>query len=127
MRLSTTLGKKEFLTNWFAADTIAATLPLPTKHEALEEASFWGNVGKDITSPVVCVEGVEGAELRDGPVVFALTELVAWPEYDIGCFLFCPLWLFGALNEQMQLDQFLPTNSGYKNNGWNEVSSERKK
>lgn len=51
---------------------------------------FCGNVGIDIESPGVCVEGVEG-ELGHGPVVFAVPELLAGPEVDAGCFLFRPI------------------------------------
>lgn len=55
-----------------------------------------GKAGIDITSPGVCVEGVDGAELGDGPAVFAVPELLAGPE-DAGCFLFLPGWFFEAL------------------------------
>jgi hypothetical protein len=34
------------------------------------------------------VEGVEGAELGDGPAVFAVPELLALPEDETGFFLF---------------------------------------
>lgn len=54
-------------------------------------------LGIDITSPGVCVEGVDGAELGEGPAVFAVPELLAGPEDDTGCFLFLP-WFLEALN-----------------------------
>ena len=54
-------------------------------------------MGIDITSPGVCVEGVEGAELGEGPAVFAVPELFAGPEDDTGCFLFLPVWFLETL------------------------------
>lgn len=53
-----------------------------------------------MTSPGVWVEGVEGAELGEGPAVFAVPELLAGPEDDTGCFLFLPVWFFEPLNWQ---------------------------
>lgn len=50
-----------------------------------------------MTSPGVWVEGVEGAELGEGPAVFAVPELLAGPEDDTGCFLFLPVWFFEPL------------------------------
>lgn len=47
------------------------------------------------------VEGVEG-ELGDGPVVFAVPELLAGPEDDTGCFLFRPIWPFEALTKRIK-------------------------
>jgi hypothetical protein len=38
------------------------------------------------------VEGVEGAELGDGPAVFAVPELLALPEDETGFFLFFDAW-----------------------------------
>jgi len=55
--------------------------------EGFEEPPLCGKVGIDITSPAVCVDGVEGADPGEGPVVFAVPELLAGPEDD-GCFLF---------------------------------------
>ena len=40
----------------------------------------------------VWVDGVEGAELGEGPVVFAVPELLAGPDDDPGCFRFLPFW-----------------------------------
>lgn len=57
----------------------------------LEEPPLCGRLGIEITSPGVCVEGVEGAELGDGPAVLAVPELLAGPEDETGCFLFLPL------------------------------------
>jgi hypothetical protein len=45
----------------------------------------------DITSPGVCVDGVEGAEFGEGPAVLAVPVLFAGPEDDAGCFLFLAL------------------------------------
>jgi hypothetical protein len=45
----------------------------------------------------VWVEGVEGAELGEGPAVFAVPELLAGPEEDTGCFLFLPVGFFETL------------------------------
>ena len=56
-----------------------------------------GKAGIDITSPGVWVDGVDGAELGEGPAVFAVPELLAGPEDDTGCFLFFPVWIFEAL------------------------------
>lgn len=62
----------------------------PNISRDFEEPTLWGNVGIDIESPGVCVEGVEG-ELGHGPVVFAVPELLAGPEDETGCFLFRPI------------------------------------
>lgn len=51
----------------------------------------------DITSCGVCVDGVEGAELGEGPAVFAVPVLLAGPEEEFGCFLFLTNWPFEAL------------------------------
>ena len=59
-----------------------------------EELLVWGKAGIETASPGVWVEGVEGAELGDGPAVFAVPELFAGPEEDTGCFLFLPIWFF---------------------------------
>lgn len=45
----------------------------------------------DMTSPGVCVDGVEGAEFGDGPAVLAVPVLFAGPDDDAGCFLFLAL------------------------------------
>lgn len=63
----------------------------------LDEPPLWGKLGIDIISPGVRVEGDEG-ELGNGPVVFAVPELLAGPEDDADCFLFRPLSLFRAFN-----------------------------
>lgn len=68
----------------------------PNIIRGFEELPLCGKAGIDITSPGVCVEGVDGAELGDGPAVFAVPELLAGPE-DAGCFLFLPGWFFEAL------------------------------
>ena len=65
--------------------------------KGFEELPLWGKAGIDITSPGVWVEGVEGAELGDGPVVFAVPELLAGPDEEPGCFLFLPIWFFETL------------------------------
>lgn len=59
--------------------------------KGLDEPPLCGNCGMDITSPGVCVDGVEGAELGDGPAVFAVPELLAGPEDETGCFLLRPV------------------------------------
>lgn len=41
-----------------------------------------------MVSPGVCVEGVEGAELGEGPAVFPVPELLAGPDDEIGCLRF---------------------------------------
>ena len=69
----------------------------PNIIRGLEELQLWGRTGIDITSPGVCVDGVEGAELGEGPAVFAVPELLAGPEEDTGCFLFLPFWFFETL------------------------------
>lgn len=51
--------------------------------EGFDEPLLCGNI-----SPGVCVDGVEGAELGEGPVVFAVPVLLAGPEDETGCFLF---------------------------------------
>lgn len=91
--------KKRLLTNWFGADVSGPTASEPNISRDLEEPPLCGKLGIDITSPGVWVEGVEG-ELGDGPVVFAVPELLAGPEDDTGCFLFRTIWVFGALKEQ---------------------------
>lgn len=64
-----------------------------------EEPPLCGKVGTEISSPGVWIEGVEG-ELRDGPVVLVVPELLAAPEDDPGCFLFLTIWPFEVLNRQ---------------------------
>lgn len=97
----------------------------PNISRDFEEPPLCGKFGIDITSPGVWVEGVEG-ELWDGPVVFAVPQLLAGPEDDTGCFLFRPIWLFGALNEQKEyfrnqtrlysvIIKFTVTDSSYEN------------
>lgn len=56
----------------------------------LDEPPLCCNDGIDITSPGVCVEGVDSAELWEGPAVFPVPELVAGPDDDTGCFLLRP-------------------------------------
>lgn len=63
----------------------------PNIREGFEEPPLCGKFGMDITSPGVCVDGVEGAELGEGPAVFAVPELLAGPEDETGCFLFLPI------------------------------------
>lgn len=92
------------LTNRFGADV---SEPMPSEaniSKDLDEPPLCGKVGMDITSPGVWVEGDEG-ELGKGPVVFAVPELLAGPEDDTGCFLFCPTWHFGVLNGKSQRDR----------------------
>ena len=64
--------------------------------KGLEELLLCCNDGIDITSPGVWVEGVEGAELGDGPAVLAVPELLAGPDDDTGCFLLRAFWFFEA-------------------------------
>lgn len=87
--------QKKF-TSWFDVD---ARVPLPLVSVPNISAGFEvpGKDGIDITSPAVWVEGVEGAELGEGPAVLAVPELLAGPEEDIGCFLFLPFWFLEAL------------------------------
>jgi len=66
----------------------------PNISNGLDELALCCNVGMEITSPGVCVDGVEGAELGDGPAVFAVPELFAGPEDDTGCFRLRPVWFF---------------------------------
>lgn len=66
------------------------TLSVPNTREGFEEPPLCGKFGMDITSPGVCVDGVEGAELGEGPAVFAVPELFAGPEEFGCCFLFLP-------------------------------------
>lgn len=88
-------------TNWFGA-VVSGPIPSePNISRGLEEPPLWGKVGIDIASHGVWLEGVEG-ELGDGPVVFAVPELLAGPEDDTGCFLFRPIWLFEALNKRIK-------------------------
>lgn len=86
-------------TNWFGADVSEPKPSEPNISRDFEEPPLLGNVGIDIASPGVCVEGVEG-ELGDGPVVFAVPELLAGPDDETGCFLFRPVWFFEALNNK---------------------------
>lgn len=58
--------------------------------KGLDELPLCCNDVIDMTSPGVCVEGVDGAELGEGPVVFAVPELFAGPEDDTICFLLRP-------------------------------------
>ena len=76
-----------------------------------------GKAGIDITSPGVWVEGVEGAELGDGPVVFAVPVLLAGPDEDPGCFLFLPIWFFETLkcNQITMLGTYLLLVVWYRN------------
>lgn len=39
----------------------------------------------------VCVDGVDGGELAEGPTVFPVPVLFAGPE-DVACFLFLLFW-----------------------------------
>jgi len=87
---------KNLLTNWFDGD-VRVPVPSAPNIKGLEEPPPWGKAGIEITSPGVWVEGVEGAELGEGPAVFAVPELLAGPEDDTGCFLFLPLWFFETL------------------------------
>ena len=63
----------------------------PNISEGFEEPPLCGTFGMDITSCGVCVDGVEGAELGEGPAVFAVPVLLAGPEDELGCFLFLPI------------------------------------
>lgn len=49
-------------------------------------------LGIDITSPGVCVEGVDGTEPGEGPAVFAVPELLAGPEDEAGCLRLRPIF-----------------------------------
>lgn len=69
----------------------------PNIIRGFEELPVCGKLGIDITSPGVWVEGVDGAELGEGPAVFAVPELLAGPEDVTGCFLFLPVWFLEAL------------------------------
>lgn len=89
--------KEELLTNWFEGDVRVPVPSVPNISRGFVELLLWGKAGIDITSPGVCVEGVEGAELGDGPAVFAVPELLAGPEEDTGCFLFLPVWFLETL------------------------------
>lgn len=68
------------LTNWFVPSD-------GNTSKGLEELPLCCNEG---ISPGVWVEGVEGAELGEGPVVFAVPELLAGPEDETGCFRLRP-------------------------------------
>lgn len=70
----------------------------PNIINGLDELPLCGNGGIDITSPGVGVDGVEAAELGEGPAVFAVPELLAGPEDDTGCFRFLPDWFFETLH-----------------------------
>lgn len=70
---------------------------LPNIINGFEEVPLCAKAGIEITSPGVWVDGVEGAELGEGPAVFAVPELLAGPEDDTGCFLFLLVWFFEAL------------------------------
>lgn len=72
-------------------------LSAPNIIKDLELLLLCGIAGIEITSPGVWVDGVEGAELGEGPAVFAVPELLAGPEDETGCFLFLPVWFFEAL------------------------------
>lgn len=75
------------LTNWFDGEVSVVGPSVPNIIKGFEEVALC------ITSPPgVWVDGVEGAELGDGPAVFAVPELFAGPEDDTGCFLFLPFW-----------------------------------
>lgn len=71
---------------------------VPNIIKGFDELPLCAKAGIGITSPGVCVEGVEGAEPGEGPAVFAVPVLLAGPEDDAGCFLFLPVWFFEALN-----------------------------
>lgn len=85
------------LTNWFDGDVRVPVPSVPNIIKGLEEPPLCGNAGIEITSPGVWVDGVEGAELGEGPAVLAVPELLAGPEDDTGCFLFLPVWFFETL------------------------------
>mgnify|MGYP001793115644 CR=1 FL=1 len=58
----------------------------------------------DIASPVVCVDGVEGAEGGEGKAVLPVPELLAGPpEDETGCLLFLPIWVFDGYQTKSQL------------------------
>ena len=65
-----------------------ASAPKTTK--AFDILALWCIGGIDMVSPGVSVEGVEGAELGQGPVVFIVPELLAGPDDEIGCLRFRP-------------------------------------
>lgn len=76
-------------------------MPVPSVPNIItcfEELPLCVKAGIEITSPCVWVDGVEGAELGEGPAVLAVPELLAGPEDDPGCFLFLPVWFLEALN-----------------------------
>lgn len=85
------------LTNWFEGEVREPAPSAPNIIKGFEELPLCGKAGIDITSPGVWVDGVEGAELGEGPVVLAVPVLLAGPEDDTGCFLFLPVWFFEAL------------------------------
>lgn len=77
-------------TSWFDGDVKVPVPSEPNTIKGLDEPALCCNDGIEITSPGVCVDGVEGAELGEGPAVFAVPELLAGPEDDTGCFRLRP-------------------------------------
>ena len=83
---------KYVYTNEFAGEV---KLPVPSEPNitmGLAEPPLCCSCCTDIASPGVWVEGVEGAELGEGPAVFAVPELLALPEDEPGFFLFFAVW-----------------------------------
>jgi hypothetical protein len=64
----------------------------PNIINGFEGPPLYCSCGMDIASPGVWVDGVEGAELGDGPAVFAVPELLALPDDETGFFLFFDPW-----------------------------------
>ena len=100
--------KLKSLTSGFEGEVSVPVPSAPNIIRGLEDPPLWGKAGIDITSPGVWVEGVEGAELGEGPVVFAVPVLLAGPEEETGCFLFLPGWFFETLksNDKTMLGAF---------------------
>ena len=86
------------LTSWLGADIREPKPSEPNISKDLEEPLLYDKVGIEMASPGVWVDGDEG-ELGDGPVVFAVPELLTGPEDDPDCFLFRPTWFFEALSK----------------------------
>lgn len=61
--------------------------------QPLEKLSSWSNAGIDITSSAMDIDGVEGAELGNRLMLYAVPMLLIWPD-DVNCFLFLVPYFF---------------------------------
>ena len=76
------------LTIWFEEDAS----PVPSAPYIIKFFGTWRILlAIPSPSPGVCVDGVDGGELVEGPTVFPVPVLFAGPD-DVGCFRFLLFW-----------------------------------